>query len=170
MTRSFKTHSNIPGIVNNYKNCQIMMFGADFNPSCEKYAKLYFRSYKKTIKIRAESKYQTQTGRAINTSINERIKQEVIFAVDYETDPRFRQSIVQDQKKNKIVFDLLDKEMPRKVLVFIETKKDVDRLYDVIASQNRWDVGFIHNHTTVNLYYCCSSINSQFSKNIEMIK
>ena len=50
--------------------------------------------------------------------------------------------------------DLLDENMPGKVLVFIERIIDVDNLFEIVAKENEeethsWTVGYLHSHCTV---------------------
>ena len=126
------------------------MFAADFDPTLELHAKMYFRDYKHTVKIRSETHRMTQSGQRLNTSVNEKIEQEIICAADYPTDPKKRDLIVRDAKKNAKLFQLLDEAMPKKVLVFIEQKRDVSNLYKILNRENKWNVGFIHSKCDVS--------------------
>ena len=125
------------------------MLAADFDKSIEAKAKQYYRDYNQTVKVRAETKRMSQSGRAMNTSINEKIEQSIILAADYSTDRRKRAQIVKDQKKNDELFDILDDAMPGKVLVFIEEKRDVENLFRVLEKENKWTVGLLHSNRTV---------------------
>ena len=91
-----------------HPNCQIMMFAADFEPEIEQNAKHYFRNYKQTVKIAADTQQGNQGTRKTNTSINEKILQEIVYARDYvideERDPN-RTNIVRDLEKNQKLFD-----------------------------------------------------------------
>jgi len=158
--------------------CQIMMFAADFDEiNFLKYAKVYFRCYDQTVKIRAATTLTIQNGLTINTSVNESIVQDLLLAKNYIADNPWnvtnngdksdansdenRALVVLDMEKNKTLFEILDAEildavMPSRgqVLVFIEQIRDVRNLYKVLSDQSsehpKWNIGYIHRKCSVS--------------------
>lgn len=127
-----------------------MTYAAD--DTFEACTKVVFDNWKATIRI-SQATSTTDlltTNRKIEACVNERIYQELIEAVDYPTHPRDRDIAVNDQKKNKVLFDLISKNIENQTLIFIETRRDVENLYKVIRKYkesshlDNWRIARIH--------------------------